>query len=193
MPVVYDPTIADTIENYSALFVNPQNAAFLDINHPENIEATLKNAADGRDIKLLVATDAEGILGIGDWGVQGVDIAVGKLMVYTAAAGIDPASVLPVSVDAGTNRKELLEDPLYLGNRHERVRGDQYFEFIDKFVKTAQSLFPEMYLHFEDFGRSTATKILNTYKNDWPTFNDDIQGTGIVVTSCCFGCLGYYW
>ncbi|TGE72679.1 malolactic enzyme [Weissella confusa] len=189
MPVVYDPTIANTIENYSALFVNPQNAAFLDINHPENIEATLKNAADGRDIKLLVATDAEGILGIGDWGVQGVDIAVGKLMVYTAAAGIDPASVLPVSVDAGTNRKELLEDPLYLGNRHERVRGDQYFEFIDKFVKTAQSLFPEMYLHFEDFGRSTATKILNTYKNDWPTFNDDIQGTGIVVTSAVLGAL----
>lgn len=189
MPVVYDPTIADTIENYSALFVNPQNAAFLDINHPENIEATLKNAADGRDIKLLVATDAEGILGIGDWGVQGVDIAVGKLMVYTAAAGIDPASVLPVSVDAGTNRKELLADPLYLGNRHERVRGDQYFEFIDKFVKTAQSLFPEMYLHFEDFGRSTATKILNTYKNDWPTFNDDIQGTGIVVTSAVLGAL----
>lgn len=189
MPVVYDPTIADTIENYSALFVNPQNAAFLDINHPENIEATLKNAADGRDIKLLVATDAEGILGIGDWGVQGVDIAVGKLMVYTAAAGIDPASVLPVSVDAGTNRKELLADPLYLGNRHERVRGDQYFEFIDKFVKTAQSLFPDMYLHFEDFGRSTATKILNTYKNDWPTFNDDIQGTGIVVTSAVLGAL----
>ncbi|MGC6331915.1 malolactic enzyme [Weissella cibaria] len=189
MPVVYDPTIADTIENYSALFVNPQNAAFLDINHPENIEATLKNVADGRDIKLLVATDAEGILGIGDWGVQGVDIAVGKLMVYTAAAGIDPASVLPVSVDAGTNRKELLADPLYLGNRHERVRGDQYFEFIDKFVKTAQSLFPEMYLHFEDFGRSTATKILNTYKNDWPTFNDDIQGTGIVVTSAVLGAL----
>lgn len=189
MPVVYDPTIADTIENYSALFANPQNAAFLDINHPENIEATLKNAADGRDIKLLVATDAEGILGIGDWGVQGVDIAVGKLMVYTAAAGIDPASVLPVSVDAGTNRKELLADPLYLGNRHERVRGDQYFEFIDKFVKTAQSLFPEMYLHLEDFGRSTATKILNTYKNEWPTFNDDIQGTGIVVTSAVLGAL----
>lgn len=189
MPIVYDPTIADTIENYSALFVNPQNAAFLDINHPENIEATLKNTADGRDIKLLVATDAEGILGIGDWGVQGVDIAVGKLMVYTAAAGIDPTSVLPVSVDAGTNRKELLADPLYLGNSHERVRGEQYFEFIDKFVKTAQSLFPDMYLHFEDFGRSTATKILNTYKNNWPTFNDDIQGTGIVVTSAVLGAL----
>ncbi|RRG17420.1 NAD-dependent malic enzyme [Weissella viridescens] len=189
MPVVYDPTIADSIENYSALFVNPQNAAFLDINHPENIQATLENAADGREIDLLVVTDAEGILGIGDWGVQGVDIAVGKLMVYTAAAGIDPSHVLPVSIDAGTDRQSLLDDPAYLGNRQPRDRGENFFNFVDKFVKTAQSLFPEMYLHFEDFGRSTATKILNTYKADWPTFNDDIQGTGIVVTAAVLGAL----
>ncbi len=189
MPVVYDPTIADSIENYSALFVNPQNAAFLDINHPENIQATLENAADGREIDLLVVTDAEGILGIGDWGVQGVDIAVGKLMVYTAAAGIDPSHVLPVSIDAGTDRQSLLDDPAYLGNRQPRDRGETFFNFVDKFVKTAQSLFPEMYLHFEDFGRSTATKILNTYKADWPTFNDDIQGTGIVVTAAVLGAL----
>ncbi|WP_446002372.1 malolactic enzyme [Weissella viridescens] len=189
MPVVYDPTIADSIENYSALFVNPQNAAFLDINHPENIQATLENAADGREIDLLVVTDAEGILGIGDWGVQGVDIAVGKLMVYTAAAGIDPSHVLPVSIDAGTDRQSLLDDPAYLGNRQPRDRGETFFNFVDKFVKTAQSLFPEMYLHFEDFGRSTATKILNTYKADWPIFNDDIQGTGIVVTAAVLGAL----
>ncbi|QOD85452.1 NAD-dependent malic enzyme [Weissella viridescens] len=189
MPVVYDPTIADSIENYSALFVNPQNAAFLDINHPENIQATLENAADGREIDLLVVTDAEGILGIGDWGVQGVDIAVGKLMVYTAAAGIDPSHVLPVSIDTGTDRQSLLDDPAYLGNRQPRDRGETFFNFVDKFVKTAQSLFPEMYLHFEDFGRSTATKILNTYKADWPTFNDDIQGTGIVVTAAVLGAL----
>ncbi|WP_419155321.1 malolactic enzyme [Weissella minor] len=189
MPVVYDPTIADSIENYSDLFVNPQNAAFLDINHPENIEATLENAADGRDIELMVVTDAEGILGIGDWGVQGVDIAVGKLMVYTAAAGIDPSHVLPVSIDAGTDRQSLLEDEGYLGNSQARDRGNDYFAFVDKFVKTAQNLFPHMYLHFEDFGRSTATKILNTYKADWPTFNDDIQGTGIVVTAAVLGAL----
>lgn len=189
MPVVYDPTIADSIENYSALFMNPQNAAFLDISHPENIQATLENAADGREIDLLVVTDAEGILGIGDWGVQGVDIAVGKLMVYTAAAGIDPSHVLPVSIDAGTDRQSLLDDPAYLGNRQPRERGETFFNFVDKFVKTAQSLFPEMYLHFEDFGRSTATKILNTYKADWPTFNDDIQGTGIVVTAAVLGAL----
>ena len=124
-PIVYDPVIADTIEQYSELFVDPQYAAYLDINHPENIEETLKNAAGDRDIRLIVATDAEGILGIGDWGVQGVDISVGKLMVYTAAAGIDPACVMPLVIDAGTNREELLNNPMYLGNRHERVRGEK--------------------------------------------------------------------
>lgn len=188
-PIVYDPTIADTIENYSQLFVDPQYAAYLDINHPENIEETLKNAAGDRDIRLIVATDAEGILGIGDWGVQGVDISVGKLMVYTAAAGIDPASVLPLVIDAGTNRQELLDDPMYLGNRHERVRGDKYYNFIDKFVQTAENLFPKLYLHWEDFGRSNAATILDKYKKDIPTFNDDIQGTGIVVLGGIFGSL----
>ncbi|GEB30100.1 malolactic enzyme [Enterococcus casseliflavus] len=188
-PIVYDPTIADTIENYSRLFVDPQYAAYLDINHPENIEETLKNAAGDRDIRLIVATDAEGILGIGDWGVQGVDISVGKLMIYTAAAGIDPASVLPIVIDAGTNRKELLEDHLYLGNRQERVYGDAYYQFIDQFVQTAESLFPKLYLHWEDFGRSNAARILDKYKQSIPTFNDDIQGTGIVVLGGIFGAL----
>ncbi|WP_315043976.1 malolactic enzyme [uncultured Enterococcus sp.] len=188
-PIVYDPTIADTIENYSRLFVDPQYAAYLDINHPENIEETLKNAAGDRDIRLIVATDAEGILGIGDWGVQGVDISVGKLMIYTAAAGIDPASVLPIVIDAGTNRKELLEDHLYLGNRQERVYGDAYYQFIDQFVQTAESLFPKLYLHWEDFGRSNAATILEKYKQTIPTFNDDIQGTGIVVLGGIFGAL----
>jgi len=188
-PIVYDPTIADTIENYSRLFVDPQYAAYLDINHPENIEETLKNAAGDRDIRLIVATDAEGILGIGDWGVQGVDISVGKLMIYTAAAGIDPASVLPIVIDAGTNRKELLEDHLYLGNRQERVYGDAYYQFIDQFVQTAESLFPKLYLHWEDFGRSNAATILDKYKQSIPTFNDDIQGTGIVVLGGIFGAL----
>ena len=188
-PIVYDPTIADTIENYSRLFVDPQYAAYLDINHPENIEETLKNAAGDRDIRLIVATDAEGILWIGDWGVQGVDISVGKLMIYTAAAGIDPASVLPIVIDAGTNRKELLEDHLYLGNRQERVYGDAYYQFIDQFVQTAESLFPKLYLHWEDFGRSNAATILDKYKQTIPTFNDDIQGTGIVVLGGIFGAL----
>ena len=188
-PIVYDPTIADTIENYSELFVDPQYAAYLDINHPENIEATLKNAAGDRDIRLIVVTDAEGILGIGDWGTNGVDISVGKLMVYTGAAGIDPASVLPLVIDAGTNRQSLLEDPNYLGNRHERVRGDRYYAFIDQFVETVERLFPKLYLHWEDFGRGNAANILNKYKTKIPTFNDDIQGTGIVTLGGVFAAM----
>ena len=188
-PIVYDPTIADTIENYSELFVDPQYAAYLDINHPENIEATLKNAAGDRDIRLIVVTDAEGILGIGDWGTNGVDISVGKLMVYTGAAGIDPASVLPLVIDAGTNRQSLLDDPNYLGNRHERVRGDRYYDFIDQFVETAERRFPKLYLHWEDFGRGNAANILNKYKTKIPTFNDDIQGTGIVTLGGIFAAM----
>ena len=188
-PIVYDPVIADTIEQYSELFVDPQYAAYLDINHPENIEETLKNAAGDRDIRLIVATDAEGILGIGDWGVQGVNISVGKLMVYTAAAGIDPACVMPLVIDAGTNREELLNNPMYIGNRHERVRGEKYDAFIDQFVQTAGKLFPKLYLHWEDFGRSNAADILNRYKKEIPTFNDDIQGTGIVVLGGIFGAM----
>ena len=188
-PIVYDPTIADTIENYSDLFIDPQYAAYLDINHPENIEATLKNAAGDREIRLIVVTDAEGILGIGDWGTNGVDISVGKLMVYTAAAGIDPSMVLPLVIDAGTNRKELLENPNYLGNRHERVRGNRYYDFVDQFVQTAERLFPKLYLHWEDFGRSNAANILEKYRHQIPTFNDDIQGTGIVTLGAIFGSL----
>ena len=188
-PIVYDPTIADTIEGYSNLFVNPQYAGYLDINHPEHIEETLRNAAGGRDIRLIVVTDAEEILGIGDWGANGVDISVGKLMVYTGAAGIDPATVLPLVIDAGTNRESLRNNPNYLGNRHERVRGDRYYDFIDKFVNVAEKLFPKLYLHWEDFGRSNAANILEKYRKDIPTFNDDIQGTGIVTLGGIFGSL----
>ena len=188
-PIVYDPTIADTIEGYSNLFVDPQYAGYLDINHPENIEATLKNAAGDREIRLIVVTDAEGILGIGDWGTNGVDISVGKLMVYTGAAGIDPSMVLPLVIDAGTNREELRSNPNYLGNRHERVRGDRYYDFIDQFVQTAERLFPKLYLHWEDFGRLNAANILEKYREQIPTFNDDIQGTGIVTLGGIFGSL----
>ena len=188
-PIVYDPTIADTIEGYSDLFVDPQYAGYLDINHPENIEATLKNAAGDREIRLIVVTDAEGILGIGDWGTNGVDISVGKLMVYTGAAGIDPSMVLPLVIDAGTNREELRDNPNYLGNRHERVRGNRYYDFIDQFVQTAERLFPKLYLHWEDFGRLNAANILEKYRKQIPTFNDDIQGTGIVTLGGIFGSL----
>lgn len=187
MPIIYDPVIAETIENYSHLFVQPQDAAFISIDHQDDIEETLRNAADGRDIKLIVVTDAEAILGIGDWGTQGVDISVGKLMVYTAAAGIDPANVLAVSLDAGTNNQELLNDPLYLGEKHERIYGKEYHQMVDKFVAAARKLFPNVLLHFEDFGRPNAAAILDKYKDSILTFNDDVQGTGII---CLAGVLG---
>lgn len=189
MPIVYDPVIAENIENYSELFVNPQNAVYLSIDSPETIEESLKNATKDREIRLIVVTDAEGILGIGDWGTNGVDISVGKLMVYTAAAGIDPKSVLPVVLDVGTNRETLLEDKLYLGNRHKRVYGDKYYDFVDKFVQTAEKLFPKLYLHFEDFGRSNAANVLHKYWKTYPVFNDDIQGTGIITLAGILGAL----
>ena len=189
MPIVYDPVIAESIEQYDERYLRPQDAAYLDVNHPEDIATELADAADGRDIRLIVVTDAEGILGIGDWGVNGVDISVGKLMVYTAAAGIDPAQVLPVSIDAGTDNQQLLDDPNYLGNRQHRVRGDRYFAFIDRFVEKVEKLFPKSLLHFEDFGRGTAARILDKYQDQILTFNDDIQGTGIISLAGVLGAM----
>lgn len=189
MPIVYDPVIAESIEQYSEIFTRPQEAAFISVDDQDSIEESLRNAADGRDIRLIVVTDAEGILGMGDWGVNGVDIAVGKLMVYTAAASIDPAQVLPVSLDAGTNNEKLLNDPLYLGNRHARVYGEKYHAMVDKFVAAAEKLFPESLLHFEDFGRSNAAVILEKYQDKILTFNDDIQGTGIISLAGVLGAM----
>lgn len=189
MPIVYDPTVADAIRQYDELFMKPQDAAFLSIDHPDEIEEALKNAAGDRDIRLIVVTDAEEILGIGDWGIGGVAISIGKLMVYTAAAGINPNQVLPLVLDVGTNNKQLIEDPLYLGNRHPRVRGEAYYDFVDKFVSTAERLFPHLYLHWEDFGRSNAATILEKYRNRITTFNDDVQGTGIVALAGILGAL----
>ena len=189
MPIVYDPVVADAIRQYDELFMKPQDAGFLSIDHPKDIEKSLRNASKGKDIKLIVVTDAEAILGIGDWGVNGVAIAIGKLMVYTAAAGINPNKVLPLVLDVGTDNKQLLDNPLYLGNRHERVRGKKYHEFVDKFVETAERLFPNLYLHWEDFGRPNAAAILERYQNKITTFNDDIQGTGIVALAAILGAL----
>lgn len=189
MPIVYDPVIAESIEQYSEQFINPQYAAFLSIDHPESIETSLKQAAGDRKIRLIVVTDAEGILGIGDWGTNGVDISVGKLMVYTAAAGIDPQTVLPVVLDCGSNRESLLKDPFYLGNRHKRIYSDHYYDFVNRFVETAEKLFPDLYLHFEDFGRSNAAAILKKYQKTYPVFNDDCQGTGIITLAGILGAM----
>ncbi len=189
LPVIYDPVIAPAIEKYSEIFMKPQGAAFLSIDNPNDVKASLENAAGGRKIKLIVVTDGEGILGIGDWGENGVNISVGKLMVYTAAAGIDPREVLPVSLDVGTNNETLINDPLYLGEKHARVTGERYYDFVDKFVNTAREVFSDVYIHFEDFSRDNATKILNKYRKEIPVFNDDVQGTGIVCLSGVLGAL----
>ncbi|MFT9110950.1 MAG: malolactic enzyme [Bifidobacterium psychraerophilum] len=189
MPVVYDPTVAESIERYHELFMRPQDAAFLSIDDPDSIESRLRHAADGRDIRLVAVTDSEGILGIGDWGVNGVDIVIGKLMVYTAAAGIDPSQVLPVVLDVGTNNRELAANPWYQGNRHQRIRGERYYDFVDRFVQAAERQFPGMLLHWEDFGRENAQHLLDIYQPKIPTFNDDVQGTGIVVLAGVLGAM----
>jgi malate dehydrogenase (oxaloacetate-decarboxylating) len=183
LPVVYDPTVALAIEQYSHEYRRPRGV-YLSIDHSEDIEASLRNFGAGPDeIDLIVATDAEEILGIGDWGVGGIAISVGKLAVYTAAAGIDPARVIPVMLDVGTNRESLLNDPFYLGNRHSRVRGERYDAFIEAYVQTAAKLFPNALLHWEDFGPSNGRRILEKCRQRVCTFNDDMQGTGAITLS----------
>lgn len=189
MPIIYDPVIAQSIEQYNENFSRPQDAVFLSVDRQDQIEQELRNVANGRDIRLIVVTDAEGILGIGDWGVDGVDIAIGKLIVYTAAAGINPSQVLPVSLDVGTNNEQLLKDDLYLGNRHKRVDDETYYAFVDKFVSAVRNEYPNALLHWEDFGRGHAKNILDKYEDTLPTFNDDIQGTGIVTLAGVLGAL----
>lgn len=184
LPIIYTPTIGDAVINYSQKYDTPKDAVFLSINNIEGIKnALVSGISDLDEIKLIVVTDGEGVLGIGDWGVHGVDISIGKLAVYTVAAGINPKNVLPVVIDAGTNNKELLNDPLYLGNKHERVTGEKYDNFIKEFVKVSLELFPEVLMHWEDFGRGNASRILEEYRTKICTFNDDIQGTGVMMVS----------
>lgn len=189
MPIVYDPVIAESIERFSHEFIDSEYAAYITEENIDQLDTILERAADGRDIRLIVVTDAEEILGIGDWGTNGVDISVGKLMVYTAAAGVNPEWVLPVVLDVGTNRQELLDDPLYLGVRKNRITGDAYNKFIETFVRHVESKFPKLYLHWEDFGRDHATEILKVYRPQIATFNDDVQGTGIISLAGILGAL----
>ncbi|MGA7095298.1 MAG: NAD-dependent malic enzyme [Candidatus Cybelea sp.] len=184
LPIVYTPTVGLAIQQYSHQYRRPRGI-FLSIDRPDEIEEALLGAEAGADdVDLIVATDAEAILGIGDWGVGGIDICVGKLAVYTAAAGIDPSRAIPVTLDVGTDGQLLLDDPLYLGHRQPRVRGERYRAFIDKYISTALRLFPNALLHWEDFGAVNARWILNKYRSSICTFNDDIQGTaGIVLAA----------
>jgi malate dehydrogenase (oxaloacetate-decarboxylating) len=181
LPVVYTPTVGQAIQQYSRDYRRP-GGVYLTVDDPGGIAEALRYyGLDADEVDLLVATDAEGILGIGDWGVGGIAIAIGKLAVYTAAAGVDPTRVIPVMLDAGTDNQALLEDRFYIGSRHRRVRGERYDQFVDAYVRTATRMFPHALLHWEDFGADNATAILARYRDEVCTFNDDIQGTGAVA------------
>jgi malate dehydrogenase (oxaloacetate-decarboxylating) len=180
LPIVYTPTVGQAIERYSHEYRRPRGV-YLSVDHPELIERSLLAPGLGPDeVDLIVATDAGAILGIGDWGAGGIHIAVGKLAVYTAAGGIDPNRALPVMLDVGTDRQSLLDDPLYVGNRHPRVQAAEYDRFVDAFVGAVSRLFPRAMLHWEDIGIGNARRLLDRYRHRLLTFNDDIQGTGAV-------------
>lgn len=186
LPIIYTPTVGLAIQQYSHQFRRPRGI-FLSIDRPDEMEDALRNGLcgpDPADVDLIIATDAEAILGIGDWGVGGIDICVGKLSVYIAAAGIDPMRAVPVVLDVGTDRQSLLDDPLYLGYRHRRVRGERYRAFIDQYVSTALRLFPNALLHWEDVSAVNGRWILSEYRDKTCTFNDDIQGTAAIVLAC---------
>ena len=186
LPVVYDPTVGEAIKKWSRDY-RRLRAVYLDVNHPENIRASFETLGLGADdVDLIVVSDAEEILGIGDWGVNGTDISVGKLAVYTAAAGIHPGRAIAVNLDVGTDNEALLNDPAYLGNRHARVRGERYDALIASYLKTAAEMFPNALLHFEDFGPSNARRILVENRRQYRIFNDDMQGTGAIVMAAVF-------
>ena len=187
MPVVYTPTVGEAIQRFSDEY-RGQRGLFLSIDGPDEIDEAFQTfGLEPDDVDLIVCTDAEAILGIGDWGVGGIQIAVGKLALYTAGGGIDPRRCIAVSLDVGTDNEQLLADPFYLGNRHARRRGDEYDGFINRYIETAHRLFPHAILHFEDFGPLNARKILQTYGDEYCVFNDDIQGTGAVVVAAVYG------
>ncbi|EAF1856033.1 NAD-dependent malic enzyme [Listeria monocytogenes] len=184
LPIIYTPTIGDAVIQYHKEYTAPDEALFIDAFAPKKLSASIKNyAKNNPNIDMIVITDGEGVLGIGDWGVNGVKIAVGKLAVYTVAAGLAPDRVLPVVIDAGTNNETLLNDPLYLGNKRPRLSESEYDAFITSFVNVMKEVFPKAILHWEDFGRANASRILHNYRDKICTFNDDIQGTGAMVVA----------
>jgi len=189
LPIVYTPTVGEAIEHFSAEFRGVRGV-YLSVDHIDDIETSLRASGLGPDdVDIVVATDGEAILGIGDWGVGGIVISAGKLSVYTAAGGIDPDRTLPVVLDVGTNRQSLLDDPLYLGNRHPRVDATTYDAFVDAYVQTAARLFPHALLHWEDLGAGNAHRVLDRYKDERFTFNDDIQGAGAITLAAVLSAL----
>ena len=184
LPVIYDPTVGDAIEQWSNYY-RDSRAIYLSIDRPQDVRASFETLGLGADdVDVIVVSDAQEILGIGDWGVNGTDISIGKLAVYTAAAGIDPNRVIAVNLDVGTDNEYLLTNPAYLGNRHARITGKPYDEFIALYLKTVSDLYPNAILHFEDFGPANARRILVDNADDYRIFNDDLQGTGAIVMAC---------
>jgi malate dehydrogenase (oxaloacetate-decarboxylating) len=181
LPIIYTPTIGDAVETFS-LQERRSRGLYIDYNHKDEIDKMFENRVN-EHIDLIIVTDGEGVLGIGDQGIGAIDISIGKLMVYTVCAGIDPNRVLPIVLDVGTNNQKLLDDPMYLGWRHKRLKDKEYDDFIDMFVTSVRKNLPGVYLHWEDFGRDNARKNLNRYRDQMCTFNDDMQGTGIVATA----------
>jgi malate dehydrogenase (oxaloacetate-decarboxylating) len=181
MPIIYTPTVGEGCRQYSHVFRRPRG---LYISYPYRDEIlSLLNNAPAQDAEVIVVTDGERILGLGDLGVGGMRIPVGKLSLYTVCAGIHPAKALPILLDVGTDNQELLNDPLYLGWRHERVRGKDYDDFIESFVSAIEQKFPNVLLQWEDFSKHNAPRILERYRDRLCTFNDDIQGTGAVTVA----------
>lgn len=190
LPIIYTPTEGDAIAAYSHRFRKPEGC-FLDITEPDSIGDRLAAYGQDKDIDYIVVSDGEGILGIGDQGVGGVRIAIAKLGLMTLCGGIHPGRTLPVVLDTGTNNDKLLNDDLYMGNKFPRVRGEQYWDFIDKFISAVKERFPSAVLHYEDFGVSTGRTMLHKYRQAIPSFNDDIQGTGAVVMASMTAALKY--
>jgi malate dehydrogenase (oxaloacetate-decarboxylating) len=181
IPIVNDRTVGMAMEQYHHE-CRPPRGVYLSIDHAEAIEEAFANLGLGAgDVDLILATDAEQILGIGDWGVGGIEVPIGKLAIYTAAGGIHPARVVPVMLDVGTNRQSLLDDPAYIGNRHARIRGERYDAFIDAYVTVVTRMFPNALLQWEDFAPANGRRILEKYRGRICTFNDDIQGTGAIT------------